>query len=274
MSNNPLQQYFRRPAIYIQLPSKGRFYSSADVDIPPDGEIPVYPMSAIDEITSRTPDALFNGHAVVDIIKSCVPAIKNPWKINTIDLDVILIAIKIASSGENMDIMSTCPACEVESKFGINMTGLLASRRDVDYSKTLKIRDLNIKFRPLTYEETNKTNLAQYEIQKLLKNLNEIEDPETKAKASKQTMEYLNNITAEIISNTIESIQTPETTVTDKQFIREFLENSDRQTSASIRDYSMALREESDLKPMDIKCISCGHQYKQQLMLNVSDFFA
>ena len=55
--------------------------------MPENRELPVYPMTAIDEITYRTPDALFNGQAVVNVIHSCVPNIKNAWEIPGTDLD-------------------------------------------------------------------------------------------------------------------------------------------------------------------------------------------
>ena len=43
---NPLNKYYRQPAIYITLPTKGRYYS-ADVYTPTEtGEIPVLPMTA------------------------------------------------------------------------------------------------------------------------------------------------------------------------------------------------------------------------------------
>jgi hypothetical protein len=50
---NPLKQYFRRPAIYLRLPSNGKFYSQGAIDLPDNKEIPVYPMTAIDEITTK-----------------------------------------------------------------------------------------------------------------------------------------------------------------------------------------------------------------------------
>jgi hypothetical protein len=77
--SNPLRKYFRQPAIHLRLPSGGKFYPDGVVDLPPNGEIPIYPMTAVDEIITRTPDALFNGSAVPDILKSCVPNIKDPW---------------------------------------------------------------------------------------------------------------------------------------------------------------------------------------------------
>ena len=53
MENNPLKQYFRQPAIYIRLPSNGRFYPPGAIDMPPNGELPVLPMTTLDEITCR-----------------------------------------------------------------------------------------------------------------------------------------------------------------------------------------------------------------------------
>lgn len=273
MSENPLKQYFRRPSIYIQLPSKCRFYTPDVVDMQMGGEIAVYPMSAIDEITARTPDALFNGQAVVDIIKSCVPSIKKPEALNTIDIDAILVAIKIASSGEYLDVTSKCPSCGTEGTYSMDMNGVLASRKDIDYNTTLKLRDLEIKFRPLTLQETNKNGMSQYEVQRLVMQIQEVEDGDEREARMRHAVEYLNKLTMEIISSTIEWIRTPETTVTEKQFIQEFLQHCDRQTHNTIKDYSVKLREESQLPDMPIKCSECGHEYTQQLTLNVSDFF-
>jgi hypothetical protein len=89
LPNNPLKQYFRRPSIYLKLPSGGVGYPLGSLNRTENGELPVYPMTAIDEITSKTPDALFNGSAVVEIIKSCVPDITDPWSIPSTDLDAI-----------------------------------------------------------------------------------------------------------------------------------------------------------------------------------------
>lgn len=273
MSNNPLKQYFRRPSIYIKLPSGGSNYPPGVLDMPASGELPVYPMTAIDEITSRTPDALFNGQAVVDIIHSCVPAFKDAWMVSSVDLDTIIMAIRVASNGEDMDIQSTCPACKNEAKFGINLTVLMAQQENVDYTTTLKIRDLQIKFRPLNYRERNQNNLNQYEVQKTLYMLEEIEDIEEKKNQTNAALKRLNDLLVRAFVATIESITTPETTVTEQEYIREFLENCDRQTSNAIKEYSTNLAEKNRIKPFKIKCISCGHDYEQAVVMNITDFF-
>ena len=105
-SPNPLAKHFRQPVLYIKLPSNGRWWPEGSVDIPVTGEIPVYSMTAKDEITMKTPDALMNGSSTVHVIESCCPSIHNAWKMPAIDLDSILIAIRIASYGKEMEFTS------------------------------------------------------------------------------------------------------------------------------------------------------------------------
>lgn len=270
---NPLKQYFRRPATYIKLPSNYKYYDETIIEMTETGDLPVYPMSAIDEITSRTPDALYNGHGVADIIKSCIPNIKDPWKINSLDLDAILIAIRIASNGDEMDVNSNCPKCESEGKYGVSLVDVLHKKTVADYSKTLKIRDLEFKFKPLTYAESNKNNLAQFEIQKMLITLDEIEDSDQKSEQTKLALKRLHEIMSGVIAATIEYIQTPESIVTEQEFIKEFLENCDKKTNNAIKEYSIELRDKNEMKPLSIKCINCNHEYQQSLVLNMTDFF-
>ena len=65
---NPLTKYFRQPKIYLRLPSKGRYYPAGSLDMPDSGELPVYAMTAKDELMFKTPDALLNGESVVEVI--------------------------------------------------------------------------------------------------------------------------------------------------------------------------------------------------------------
>ena len=273
MNNNPLKQYFRRPAVYIKLPSEGKYYSPDVLDMPETGELPVYPMTAIDEITARTPDALFNGVAVADLIKSCIPNIKDPWMINSIDMDSILIGIRAASNGSTMDIDSKCPECETEATYGINLVGVLASLKPGDYSKMLELGDLKIKFRPLLYKEMNQASMAQFEVQKAFNTAYAIDDEDQRNDEIKKSLEKITFLTMEILSQTIEYIQTPNSMVDDKQFILDFLKNCDKDVYTQVRDYSTTLKEDTELKPASIVCSNCGHKYDQPYAINPTDFF-
>lgn len=274
MNNNPLKQYFRRPEIYLKLPSGGKFYPEGSIDLPDNKEVPVYPMTAIDEITSKTPDALFNGTAVVDIIKSCVPSIKDPWSIPTIDLDPILVAIRAASNGTMLDIDSTCPSCNEEASYSINLIGLLSSLSSGNYDDVVTINELSFKFTPFSYKKINNINIVQFEIEQAIKNLENITDTNARQAESNSVMQRLNTLSMELISESITSISTPTSIVSEKEYILDFLQNCDRKTFEQLRTTAVKLRESSQLKPLDVKCIHCSHEYTQKLTLNVSDFFA
>lgn len=272
--NNPLRQYFRRPALYIKLPSKGHFYPEGTLDMPENGELPVYPMTAIDEITSKTPDALFNGNAVADIIKSCVPSIKDPWSLPSVDLDTILVAIRAATNGNDLEIQSLCEKCENDGKYGVNLIGMLSSISADDYNRPLLMGELKINFKPLSYRDVNAGNLSQFEMQREIIALQSMEDNNERTEKSAATMQKLTKINMELIANTVRSVTTPSgEEVVDRNHINEYLEGCDRATYEAIRQHAIKLREASSTKPMKIKCVNCSHEYEQSLSLNISDFF-
>jgi len=273
LDNNPLKQYFRRPSVYIKLPSGGSYYPPGVVNIPESGELPVYPMTAIDEITTKTPDALFNGTAMCELIKSCVPDIKNPWLINSIDLDAILIGIRAAGGGNDMAIESKCTGCEEISTYGVNLTGLLSSLTAGNYHQELQVNDLLIKFRPLTYKQMNDAALGQFEVQRLFIQIENEMDNDERTKKSKQALESVTNLTMELLTEAIEYIQTPAVQVTEKEYIFDFLRNCDKKMYVTIRDYNADLKSQTEIKPLRMKCLHCQHEYEQPFTLNTSDFF-
>lgn len=274
MDNNPLTQYFRRPSVYLKLPSQGKTYTSDVVDLPENKELPIYPMTAIDEITTRTPDALFNGTAVIELIKSCVPNIKDPWSISNIDMDAILVAIKSASSesGE-MNIDSTCPKCDNSSTFGISLAAMLGSITEPDYDKELIHGDLSIKLKPVSYREINNAAMEQFEFQKMASQVDNIEEEELRNKTIKDALQKITDITMNLLSHSIEYIKTPTTTVDNREYILDFLKNCDKNMYTSIRNHSSKLREQAEIKPMPVKCTSCQHEYQQTVTLDPTDFF-
>jgi len=274
LENNPLKQYFRRPGIYLKLPSGGLGYEPGIVDFPETGDLPVYPMTAIDEITSKTPDALYNGTAVADIIKSCVPSIKQPWQISSVDLDAILVAIKIATNGTEMEIETKCQECNEDSKYGVNLSIVLNGFKPGDYENGLVIDQLKIKFRPLTYKALSESSIKQFEIQKSIIVLNNMIDNPEKDEKANELLKTITDSTVDVLVDTIDCIIAPDIIVNDRAFIMDFIKNTDKKTFDAIRDHSIALRETTQTKPLHITCTHCKHEYDQPFTLNVSDFFA
>lgn len=273
ISNNPLRQFFRRPAVFLTLPSGSKFYPEGVIRQTETGELPVYPMTAIDEITARTPDALFNGEGVIQIIKSCVPDILEPWAINNVDLDAIFIAIRTASGENEMTMDSDCPKCTETNTYTVELNKILPQLKCPNFDKLLEINGLKIKFRPLTYKELNQVGIEQFQIQRAFASLESIEDEKQKAIKTKEAVKTVTDVTMKLVATAIEYIDTGNNKVDSKEFIMDFLVNCDNNVYVTLRDYTSVLREESQIKPMHIKCPKCSNEYEQQFTLNLTDFF-
>jgi len=272
---NPLKQFFRQPSIYLRLPSLGQYWDQSAIDMPPNKELPVYPMTAIDEITYRTPDALFNGQAVINVIQSCIPAIRDAWSTPGSDLNAILVAIRIASYGHEMEMTIKCPACETESDFVLDLRSVLDKLVGADYSKAIKQGDLEIAFTPIAYRHQNETNIKQYDQQRLIQQIqmsDQLSD-EQKIEQLNETLQKITTLTIETLKYSIASIRTPQSLVTEPEFIHEFLVNCDRKFFTEIRDHIIDLRQQSEIESIGVTCSHCDHKWNQTITLDQAAFF-
>lgn len=110
MAENVLKKYFRQVKASANLPSRGWWYEEGLIDADPEA-VPVLGYTAADEIMLLTPDKLITGESTYDIIRSCVPSIKDPKKLVKIDVDALMVAIKIATSGYIYTYTCKCPLC-------------------------------------------------------------------------------------------------------------------------------------------------------------------
>ena len=132
MPGNPLEQYFRKPAIYIELPSKGNFYGEEQPKLSADGELAVLGMTAKDELTLKNPDALLNGEGIITVLQSVVPDIPDPRKIPISDFNCILIGMRIASYGKEMDYSIACVECNNIDNVSFDLYEILATVTSLD----------------------------------------------------------------------------------------------------------------------------------------------
>lgn len=272
--DNPLRKHFRQPAIYVPLPSQGQYWPSGAVVMPSNNELAVLPMTAIDEITSRTPDALFNGSAVTEIIKSCIPAIRDPWAIPNTDLNTLLVAIRVASYGHQMSINCQCPNCQAANEFEIDLRLMLDGIRAGDYHVPLRINDLEVRMRPLSYQEINEASKFQFEDQKMIQNLGQAElTEEQRSEIINRTFRKIAEFTVRTVAQSVSSITFDGQTVTDPDHILDFLTNCDKAVFDQIKNYSLELKTSSDFRPLEARCTECGTEFKQEFSLDVSNFF-
>jgi len=246
-----LSKYKRQPKIYLKLPSGGKWYASNPMEKSGSGELPIYSMTARDELMIKTPDALMSGEATVEVIKSCCPLIDDPWTMPAIDLDAILIAIRIATYGEKMELEVPIRYYEnKEVKFEserteIDLRQLLDNMQGKTWNDTFSIDDLTFRLRPLTYKESTGFFMSTFENQRLAQILqnDKIDDTE-KLKAFKEGFKKLSQMTLDMIVTHIVEIQTPDGSESNKDAIREFFNNTDKDTFSSVQKHLETIKKQ------------------------------
>ena len=274
-NQNPLAGYYRQPKLYVNLPSKGRFYPDGALDVSETGEYAVFAMTAKDELMFKTPDALLSGQSTVELIKSCIPAIKDPWVMPSIDLDFALIVIRLATYGEQMEINSTCPACENQNHYTLDINAWVQMFDRFEFVDTIALDPLLIKIRPYTYRETTQASIKTMEQQKIFQVINDesIED-EKKLEMFGNSFVKLTSLTVDIIAECITSIETPQGASTDKDQIKDFINNTSKDVFDKIQSHLGELKSQIELKSPEVECDSCEHKYSFPITMDQSNFFA
>jgi hypothetical protein len=272
---NPLSKYFRQPSIYLKLPSNGQYWKQGSVELPVNSEIPVYPMTARDEVTLRTPDALMNGSGVVEVIQSCCPNIKNAWDMPSVDVDAVLIAIRIASYGHEMDLDTNCPYCNAENRHAIDLRVSLGTITCPDYSKKLSVDDLKIKIIPQPYFGLNKRNTIAFEEERMMKALQQPDlDDAVRSKEIADSMNRLVQLGIDTVTNSTEFIElTDGTRVANPVYIKEFYNNADGSVVRSVQQHIAEINAEGGAKSQTAPCVECKKEYQIPLMFDYSSFF-
>ena len=254
-NSNPLNKYFRQPSIYVSLPS-GTNYPPHVVTPSKTGELGVMPMTAKDEIRFKTPDALMNGQGVVDVIQSCVPDIKDAWQIKSYDLDTILIAIRIATYGETMEISFNVPGVNEQVSHTVNLPTILEQIKSSKVDSYFTLKDgLKITVRPLTYKDMTSTSLQTFQQQKMYSAVQDSQLPdEEKATKFNDAFKQLTELNSSILLKNIDSVTMTEgTVITDPVHIKEFIDNANATLIKEIETNLTNLRSQGAVKPLKLK---------------------
>jgi hypothetical protein len=271
MANNPLQQYFRQPKIFIELPvsttycEEGTFKSKE--------KMPVFGMTGMDEIIMKTPDALLSGDSLATVISSCCPSIGNPWKLANLDVDSLLTAIRISTYGNKLSIIHTCKTCSEQNEFDLDLNKFMEHYKSCKFKNSVEIDELTIKIRPLTFEEANQFNLNNFVLQRKIVQIDTIEDPEEKTKLVKSAFKDINDIQIKMVKQCVESISTHDTVVTEQEHIAEYLDNCSVDAFQKIKNLVESNVSTWRLPEIDIACEKCNATDKVIVELNQTNFF-
>jgi hypothetical protein len=271
--NNPLKKYFRQAKLHIALPSEYKFYPPGSIDVPETGELEVMSMTAKDELSFKTPDALLNGQATVEVIQSCIPAIKNAWIMPSIDIDAALVAIRMATYGEMLTMTTKVPVTGEEREYELNLRDVLDNFSNLVYENVVQVNDLTIYLRPLTYQEFTKNALKTFEEQRIFNLVNELQ-------AFTNSFTKLTQLTVDMIVQGIDKIVVGEDEVTNRAHIQDFMKNADKEFFNRVMAHLNEQKEKYTIKPLEVRSspedIENGapETFKIPITFDQSNFFA
>jgi hypothetical protein len=256
MSENKLSKYYRAPKLYVRVPSQGAF--NPDMESSMSGELAIMAMTGRDETMAKNPDALLNGEAVTAMIKSCVPGINDPREIPITDIDTLLIAIKIATNGEEHEVSAKCPKCKNEYPVKLD-TGV------------------TVYIKPYTYSMQTEAALAAFDETKTLQNLSREKEINSESMSIyNKSFRRMADMSVSLLSRSIVKVVTPEgDEVTDQNDIFAFIQNIDSNAAKQIDEVLARINTLDIDKSIAMKCDkeSCGHEWTSEVDFNPSDFF-
>jgi hypothetical protein len=272
MANNPLKKYFRQPKVYINLPSGGIYNQPGTLAGDPTN-IPVFGMTGMDEIMLKTPDALLSGESTVKVIESCCATINDAWDLSLLDLDIILTAIRISTFGNSLSVTHTCPHCKSVNDYDIELGTIIDHFSKCQYDNKIVLKDISVSIRPLTYRQWTDFQLKNFSVQKQLQQAINLSDEEEQAKIVNALFELISKLQTEVMMMQIDGVQTSETNVNQREFIEEWLTNSESTVFDAIKSHIDKNRLAWEMPKVNVNCDNCGAENQIQVNLDQSNFF-
>jgi hypothetical protein len=275
MAQNPLQQFFRQPKIFVNLPSQGIYNKPGTLQ----GDLsamPVYGMSGMDEIIIKTPDALMTGQSSVAILESCCPAVKNAWELSTIDTPMLFAAVRIATYGNTIAIGNVCPKCKNVHDFDLDLTRVVEHYNNCKYENKLVLKEIVIKTQPLTYKQRTDFNIKNFQLQQKLSQIEKIENLEEQQPHLVELFGELAVVQKELYSASIESVEAGSVVVTERSFIDEWMNNCDSEVFEAIKKHIETNQEKMSMPLFPVICVNdeCKYEMNINIELDYTSFFA
>lgn len=282
MTNNPLQRYFRRPALWVKLPTLGKWYTNGEVTFNERQEVQVFGITAIDEIMLNTPDALFNGHALESVIHSCIPEIHDAKKLCQPDLEALFVGIKLATSGGKYEITRRCPKCSHENTFEIQCSHILDSMTYVEDTDTFVNVDSEIRVHIKPYDFMMRSLLIQKQLEErktlsAIENDTNINDELARASLFAQSLEKMSRLTFRLLADSVTGIEIlngQNVIVTNKDHISEWLTNANKTVADAIIDAVTVLNDLGPSRDTVAHCAECNHEWSEKLNFDPALFFS
>ena len=273
-NQSPLKKYARQPKIYIDLPSKGKYYNSGVLYEDSYSNLAVFSMTANDEILYRTPDALINGEATAKNIQSCIPSIVKPFDLVTLDVDALLLSIRMATYGPKMTVGQRCRKCNEENQYEIDITRYIEYLNAIEFEDSMMYENFKINFVPLTYTQYTDLQKESVGYQRALSiQLPKITNDNEKDKFQDQILTSIAKMNMKTILLSIHSIEVDGEIEQDKGEIYNWIESYDVDLFRSIKKHIDTQYQRWLLPEESVQCASCEATDKVRITIDQTDFF-
>jgi hypothetical protein len=274
LHEDPLAKYYRMPGVHVKLPSNGAFMPPGALQLTMNGDLPVYPMRAADELLLKSPDALMSGFAIEELIKSCVPGVRIPRMVSSADLDVMLLAIRAATYGAMITVKPDCPKCGEENEIHANLTNILATVKAIPPENPVRLSDEVVVFlRPYNMDNATRMGIVSYEESRKVQALVDGEETQRIAQMN-HSMQRIVQTSMDVLSNSVLAVVVKEGKVCDPYSIRKFIDNVSKAWIDKLQAKMDELNEGGIDKHYDATCAHCGHQWRPLVEFNPATFFA
>ena len=276
---NPLSRWMRQPEIYIRLPSQGYFSENNDYELSIDNELGIAAMTTSDDILLKSPEGLLNGESMATVIRSCAPGIKNVKKLPAPDVDAILLGIRLATYGDNMEFEVQCPECQTQNTYNTSLSYALENISLLESNYPIKLNnELTVFIRPFYYEDSVKEALQRYHEAQALTLLSEadLEDLE-KTKKYTESITKIADLMTELCASCVIKVIDPNNNQIEatREDVFEWVKNLSKKDAQKITDKVTEINNTGVNKEAEIVCNNeeCKHEWKAQISFDPSYFF-
>lgn len=252
---NPLLAKIKLPGRTFQLPSRGALYKNGELSST-EGEVHVHALSALAEINLKNPDLLFNGRAIEEVFKECVPEIKKPAELFGRDIDALMVFLRLVTYGSQYEINAT-HTCEGAKKHSY----VVDVEQLVNGMKFLDVTEMDNYTVVLPNEQVVKLHPVRFSHMIKLFQMN----------ANKEAL-TAEDVKANIVFNMVNLIESVDG-ITDVKQIEEWVRSITTPYQNRITSVIEKMNTWGPSTTASIKCRDCGADVEVELPLNPISFF-
>jgi len=267
---NPLLARAKLPGDTFRLPSHGMFYTNGELDDTiEDGEVHVYPMTAIDEIVISSPSKLFSGEGIMEVFRRCVPSVLKPEELFAQDVDFLLLCLRKVSYGPMFEVERIHEGCTAEREEGTEPRKQLFNAdigKMIAKTKTLSATDVTKNYRiELDNDQIVKMQPMRFKSYVALMQILSQEQATDTMDEYKQ-----NNMMLDQLSDMILSVDE----IADPEMIREWLDVVTPPQIRRINDSISSMASWGIDTTFKVKCRDCKKQMEVEVPTNPLALFS